>query len=103
MTVVAVGRAEEKCWSFTSSSPFYQALGSGRHSTSILSIHFFCKNAKGLSPLPYTARRRFSVRRVLRILVILTDIDNWELPQRSHVHDFVQQTLSQRSVAEKAD
>src|SRR5579884_730075 len=102
MTVVAVGGAVQKSRSFASSGPFYQALCSGIHGTNILSIHFFCKNTKGFSPLPYTARRCFSVRGVLRILVILTDVDNWELPQRCHVHDFVQQALPQCSIAEKA-
>src|SRR5689334_17266121 len=102
MAVITVGRAQQKSRSVASSGPFYQVLCSGIHCTNILSIYFFCKKTKRFGSIPYTARCCFSVRGVLRILVILTDVDNRELPQRCHVHDFVQQALPQCSITEKA-
>src|SRR5690606_21245743 len=39
----------------------------------------------------------------LAVLVVLADVDHWQLPQLRHVHDLVQQALAERTFAEEAD
>src|SRR5690606_5615712 len=40
--------------------------------------------------------------RVLAVLVVLAHVDDRQLPQLSHVHHLVKQTLAQRALAEEA-
>ena len=41
--------------------------------------------------------------RVLVVEVVLAHVDDGQLPERSHVHDLVQQPLAERAVAEETD
>src|SRR2546427_9630484 len=69
----------------------------------ILAVDRFGMNSKCLSARRYFARRGFPEIRVLVVLIILTDIDHRELPERRHVHDFVQQPLTERAIAKETN
>ena len=60
-------------------------------------------NAEAGGPRHDVAGERLRVVRVLVVEVVLADVDHGQLPQRGHVHDFVEQALSHRAVAEEAD
>ena len=49
------------------------------------------------------AGERFGVVGVFVVEIVFADVDHGQLPQRGHVHDFVQQPLAQRAVAEETD
>src|SRR2546425_3098105 len=60
-------------------------------------------NTKGPGPGAHFACRRLGKMGVFTVEIILTDVDYRQLPQRGHVHDFVERSLTERSISEETD
>src|SRR5687768_9892588 len=69
----------------------------------ILPIDRFRVNSKAGGPRGYLTCGGFTIMSVFVVLIVFADVDDRQLPQRSHVHGFVEQSLTQRAVAEKTD
>src|SRR5260370_16835834 len=59
-------------------------------------------NTKGLGPATHRPRRRLRVVGVLVVQIVLADVNYRQLPQRCHIHDFVEDTLTERTISEEA-
>src|SRR5712672_2485822 len=68
----------------------------------ILPIHALRRHTERHPPRQYLARRRFRIVRVLRVQIVLTNVNDRQLPQCREVHHFVQNSLPQRAFSEKA-
>src|SRR5215510_8729006 len=60
-------------------------------------------DAERFGAVCHLSRRCLAITRVLVVLIVLADVNDRQLPERSHVHHFVKQSLSERALAEKAD
>ena len=47
--------------------------------------------------------RSLGVMGILTVLIVLTDVNNRQLPELGHIHRFVQEALAQGAIAKEAD
>src|ERR1051326_3701509 len=103
MAVKAVSVAEHESWPFASARALHQPLRRFIHSANVLTIHDFAWDTKGGGSLGQIASSRLGVMGIFVVHVVFTDVNDRELPQRGHIHDLVEDTLTQRAIAKEAD
>src|SRR5580658_2849092 len=84
------------------SRAFDGATGGGIDGSHILPITYLGGNPECLRTSFDFPRRGFAKMCVLVVHIVLADIDHRELPDGGHVHDLVQQPLTESSFAKKA-
>src|SRR3954454_12178649 len=103
MAVVAVCRREVERRAVPGARSVDSAPCGCAHCENVLPVDLLGRNAECLRACGYRARRDFGDVRVLVVEVVLADVDDGQLPERGHVHDLVEEPLSERSVPEEAD
>ncbi len=60
-------------------------------------------NAEGFGPSGHFAGGSFTIMGVLVVLIVLAHVEHRQIPQRRHVHGFIEQPLAEGAVAEETD
>src|SRR5688572_24408395 len=103
VAVEAIGVAEQNRRPFSIAGALYHFLRNGVNGTHVLPVDLMRRHTKsGASSLDVTGSR-FRVMGVLVVHVVFADVDHREFPEGGHVHDFVEQALSESTVTEEAD
>src|SRR4051812_35732914 len=102
MTVIAVRRSEQERRPAARPSELDSSLRRRSHREHVLAVDLLRRDPERLGAFGDRAGRHLGEVRVLVVEVVLADVDDRQLPQRGHVHDLVQQALSERPVAEEA-
>src|SRR5215831_1033353 len=103
MAMIAVGVAQQKYGSFSRTRAFHQRQGGGVDCAHVLSVDAFGMQAEGNASGQDIARRGLREMGVFVVEIVFADVDHRELPQLGEVEFLIDQALSQRSLAEKAD
>src|SRR5579884_1101569 len=103
MAVVAIGVAEQKTGFFVLPGALHSLYRGSVNGAHILPINFNAANAKGFGAGKNGSRRRLGVVCVLVVHVVFTDVDDGELPERSHVHCFIKHPLTERPITKETD
>src|ERR1700722_8971815 len=72
------------------------------HRPHILPVNSFSMDSKRSRPRSHFARSRLGIVGVLRVRIVLANINHRQLPQLGHVHLFVNDSLPQGSLTEEA-
>src|SRR5580693_7708060 len=102
MPCIAIRVANQKRRPFSLSRAIDEFLRHRIHRAYILSVRAFRKHSKRSPPRQNVACRCLRIMRVLRIEIVLANVDNRQFPQRRQVHHLIQNALSERSLAKKA-
>src|SRR5258708_18967956 len=100
---ITIGLTEYKGWSLTLARARHQALRQSIDRANILAIHLLGMHAESAGPGAHAAGSGLGVMGVFVILIVLTDVDHGEFPERGHIHKLVQHPLPKRAVAKEAN
>src|SRR5438477_8996640 len=103
VAVVAVRVALQERRPLATARTLDQALHQRVHRAHVLPVDVQRVDPERTRPVEHVAGRRLEVMRVLVVEVVLADVEDRQHPQGRHVHDLVQDPLSQRSLADEAD
>src|SRR5713226_8995521 len=103
MAVVAVRIAQQEGRPVAVTRAFDESLRQRVDGAYVLRVNVGGVDPERARPLEYIACGRLEVMRVLVVEVVLADVDHGQLPQRCHVHDLVEEALTERALAEEAD
>src|SRR5579859_6285870 len=94
----AVGVAEKEGRPLALPRSFHHCARRIVNGTRVLAVYLFGEDTKGPSSSGQTARRGFREVGVFVVEVVLADVDHRKLPQRCHVHHFVEQALAKGAI-----
>src|ERR1700675_3970389 len=83
--------------------PAHQLLCNGMDAAHILPVHAFRMRAECGSPRQNVSGSRFRKMRVLRVEIVLANINDRQLIQSRQIHHFIQHALAQRPFAKKTN
>src|SRR5439155_8270322 len=93
--------AQQKRRAGAGPSPVHDRLRCLVNCAHVLSLHTEGVQTKSRSTRQHIACSGFRIVCVFVIEVVFADVDDGEFPERRHIHDFIQQALSKRAVAEE--
>src|SRR5215469_621248 len=102
VSVVAICIADQKRRPFALARAFYKALCRGINRAHILPVRAFRMHTERDPAREQVPGGCLGIVRVFVIEVVLTNVEYRQFPQRREVHHFIQNALSQRSLAKKA-
>src|SRR5262249_17517665 len=103
MSQETIGLADQECRTGAGADTFNYFFRCAVHGLHVLSVHIFSLHSKSCSACQHIAGNRLGVVGVFVVEIVLADINHWQLPKRCHVHDLIEQPLSERAITEKAD
>src|SRR5437870_2453208 len=89
--------AHQECGTRPGSRALHDRLRRVVDGANVLPIDALGRYAEGGRACQHVARDRFRIVCVFVVEVVFANVDDRELPERSHVHHFVQQALSERA------
>src|SRR5277367_1049318 len=101
VTVVAIGVAEQKCRTISPASAIHESLANAIHGANILTVHAGRLQTKGHCSHQNVPGSSFRIMRVLRVEIVLADIDHGKFEKLGEIHHFVEHTLAQRAFSKK--
>src|SRR5712691_1054206 len=99
----AVRIAEYEGWSLTLAGALDQAQRRVIDCANILAIYRLGQDTKGFGPGAHLTGGSLGIVGVLVIVVVFAHVDDWEFPQRGHIHHFIQHALAKRTITKEAD
>jgi len=101
MSTIAIGVAQQKRRAFAAPRPLDQADHRLIDRTHILPVHLDGVNVERARPRQNLARGGLGKVGVFVVKIVLAHVNDRQLPERGHIHHFIQHTLSQRAFAKE--
>ena len=98
----AVRLANEECGTCALAHVVHEFPGDPVDGPHVLAIDAFGMKSERSASGQHVARYRLRIVGVFVIEIIFANVDHRKLPQRRHIHDFVEEPLSKRAIAEEA-
>src|SRR3989442_8661159 len=102
VAVVPVGLALDEGGPLAAARPLDELAHRRVDRLNVLAVDAFGVDPEGSGARQDLAGDGLAAGRVLAVEVVLANVDDGQLPERGHVHRFVEQPLAQRAVAEEA-
>ena len=103
MSTIAIGVAQQKRRAFAAPRPLDQADHRLIDRTHILPVHLDGVNVERARPRQNLARGGLGKVGVFVVKIVLAHVNDRQLPERSHIHHFIEDALSQCAIAKKAN